>query len=132
MANPTTLPTQEQRSKAPKAESTSSVVYTPRVDILETESELLLFVDMPGVEPEDVNVRYENGELILQGRCTARQERMNYMLWEYGVGDFHRAFTINEVVDAGKITAEMKNGILTVHLPKAEAAKPKKITVKGA
>jgi HSP20 family protein len=97
---------------------------------METEEESLLLADLPGVKPEDVDVRFDNGELIIDGRCAPRHEGANYLLSEYGVGDFYRAFSISEHIDWQKISAELKNGVLTVHLPKAETVKPKKITVK--
>jgi HSP20 family protein len=78
-----------------------------------------------------VDVRFDNGELIIHGRCAPRHQGANYLLSEYGVGDFYRAFTISEQIDWQKISTELKNGVLTVHLPKAEAVKPRKITVKG-
>jgi HSP20 family protein len=113
------------------SEGLRGLIFTPRVDIVETNDELLLCADMPGVKPADVDIHFENGELMVHGRCTPRQSQDNYLLTEYGVGDFYRAFNINETVDTSKITAEFKNGVLTVHLPKSEAAKPRKIAVTG-
>src|SRR4051812_35042696 len=112
------------------AEVTRGVTYTPRVDILETEEELLLFADLPGVKEGDVDIRFESGELTLHAR-RAPAKTAGAVLWENEVGDFFRAFRISEQVDAGKIWAELKNGVLTLHLPKVEAAKPRKITVRG-
>jgi HSP20 family protein len=113
------------------AQAAPGAYYTPRVDIFETDDEVTLCADLPGVRPEDVDVRFESGELTLHGRCAPRAQGGNWLLAEYGVGDFYRAFTINEDVDAGNITAELKQGVLTVRLPKSEAARPKKIRVKG-
>jgi HSP20 family protein len=121
----------KQEHQATKPEMTRGIFYTPRVDILETEDELVLYADVPGVKPENVDVRYESGELTLHARCSPRQQETEYALCEYGVGDFYRAFTLDESIDAGKISAELKNGVLTLHLPKAEAVKPRKIAVKG-
>src|SRR5262249_44943420 len=114
-----------------RTEPTAGVTYTPRVDIYETDNELVLTADLPGVKPEDADVRFQNSELVIQGHCAPRQPDADYLLCEYGVGDFYRAFTIGEQLDSEKITAELRHGVLTVHLPKAEAAKPKKISVKG-
>jgi HSP20 family protein len=114
-----------------QAEVTRGLAYTPRVDVLETETELLLFADLPGVRPDDVEMRFENGELILHGRCKPRQTGTDYLLQEYGVGDFYRAFAIAETIDSDKISAELKDGVLKVHLPKGEAVRPRRITVKG-
>jgi len=106
-------------------------VFTPRVDILETDHELTLFADMPGVKPDGVDIRFEKGELTVHGRCAPRTGAGNAVWQEYGVGDFFRTFSVSEAIDPDKITAELKQGVLTVHLPKREAVKPKKITIKG-
>jgi HSP20 family protein len=129
MAN-TSLQKTEGTAGQIQPEATQSVYYTPRVDILENENEINIFADMPGVRSEDADIRFENGELTLHGRCSPRQEVANYLAAEYGIGDFYRVFTINESIDADKITAELKNGVLTVHLPKSEAVKPRRIAVK--
>jgi HSP20 family protein len=121
-----------------RAEQTSperlrgGVFFTPRVDIVETDHELTLYADLPGVRPEEVDLRYEQGELTLHGRCLPRQPERGALLSEYDVGDFYRAFQIHESIDASKIGAEFKNGVLTIHLPKVEQAKPRQIAVKGA
>ena len=130
MANNATLQKQESHPVG-RAEATRGIYYTPRVDILETEDELVLFADVPGVGPDMVDIKYENGELTLQARCKPRQSETSYALCEYGVGDFYRVFTLDESINADKISAEIKNGVLTLHLPKSEAVKPKKIKVKG-
>jgi len=109
----------------------AEVVARPRVDILETEQEIVLLADLPGVRPADVDVRFENGELTIHGRRTASHPGKKRALWEYEPAHFHRAFRLAEDVAADRIQAEMKNGVLTVHLPKAEAAKPRRISVKG-
>jgi HSP20 family protein len=119
------------RSEVARPEPTQSVTYTPRVDILETSDELTLYVDLPGVKPDDVDIRFENGELLLHGRCAPRHDAANYLAAEYGVGDYHRGFTIDSTIDAAKITAELKNGVLTIHLPRSDAVKPRKIAVQG-
>ena len=108
----------------------STPTYTPRVDVLETDEELVFMADVPGVKPEDVDVRFENGELTLHARCQPCGER-RWLVTEYGVGDFYRAFAVNEEIEADRITAELKHGVLTVRLPKSDAVKPRKITVKG-
>jgi HSP20 family protein len=105
--------------------------FTPRVDIFETDKELTLFADVPGVRPEDVDLRYERGELMLTGRVRPRHAEESFLLQEYQEGDFFRAFTIHESIDASRIEAECKNGVLTVHLPKVEAAQPKQIKVRS-
>lgn len=131
MTNELTVQQTDAQANGARAAVVQSLTYTPRVDILESEDELLLVADLPGVKPGDVDIRFENGELSLHGHCQPRQNGADYLLAEYGVGDFYRAFTISSDVDADRIAAELKNGVLTVHLPKSERLKPKRIAVKG-
>lgn len=112
-------------------EATRTTSFTPRVDIVENNEELLLYADLPGVKPEDLNLRFEKGELVLHGRCQPRGPQGKALLTEYGVGDFCRVFSVSEDVDAAKIGAELKNGVLTVYLPKAEKVKPRQIAIKA-
>ncbi|HEY7159368.1 MAG TPA: Hsp20/alpha crystallin family protein [Gemmataceae bacterium] len=131
MADITTVPAKD-RAEAARPEATRGGVYfTPRVDIVETDDELTLCAEVPGVAPEDVDLRYENGELLLHGRVKARPNQRAMLLQEYEEGDFYRAFTIHESIDSSRISAECKNGVLTVHLPKTEAVRPRQIVVRG-
>ena len=109
----------------------NGATYTPRFDIVENEDGLVLLGDMPGVAPEDLEVRFENEHLIVHGKAAPRHEGRELIFGEYGVGDYYREFRVSESVDAEKIVAELKNGVLTLHLPKAEAVKPKRIEVKS-
>jgi HSP20 family molecular chaperone IbpA len=108
-------------------------MYAPTVDILETPDELLLLADVPGARPEDIEINFERGQLTLIARVQPRQdERTNYVLREYGVGNFARTFQIGEGIDASRIQAEVAAGVLKLHLPKAEAARSRKIKVQSA
>jgi len=130
MANNAT--TMTKQTETTNRETTRSAQYfTPRVDIYETESELVMLADMPGVAPKDIDLRYEQGELILQGKFTPSPKVGHFILGEFEEGDYYRVFQIHESIDASRIEAECKNGVLTVHLPKAESAKPKQVTVKA-
>jgi HSP20 family protein len=126
------VPPKERAEQAQPERLRGGVYFTPRVDIVETDHELTLYADLPGARPEDVDLRYEQGELALHGRVRPRQPERGALLNEYEVGDFYRAFQIHETIDASKIGAEFKNGVLTIHLPKMEQAKPRQITVRGA
>jgi HSP20 family protein len=106
--------------------------YAPVVDIIEEDDELLLLADVPGARAEDIDIDFERGLLTLHARVTPRQSPdTNYLLREYGVGDFYRSFRIGEGIDPDKIDAEIANGVLRLHLPKAEAIKPRKVQVKA-
>ncbi|HKB02545.1 MAG TPA: Hsp20/alpha crystallin family protein [Gemmataceae bacterium] len=119
------------KEREPQTEAEAGVVARPRVDVLETEQEVFLLADLPGVRPADVDVRFENGELTIHGRRLPSHVGKKRALWEYEPTHYHRAFRLSEDVAADKIEAELKNGVLTVRLPKAEAAKPRRIAVKG-
>jgi HSP20 family protein len=120
------------RTETKNVETTRNNQYfTPRVDIFETDAELLLYADVPGVLAKDVDLRYEQGELILQCKMAPRLPRGHRILGEYDEGDFYRVFQVHESIDASRIEAECKNGVLVVHLPKAETAKPRQVQVKS-
>lgn len=109
----------------------SATTYTPRFDIVETDGELRLYGDLPGVTKDSLDIRFENGLLEIRGKVEPRHTEREFVYGEYGIGDFYRSFTISEAIDAEKISAELHNGVLTLHLPKTEAVKPRKITVKA-
>jgi len=121
----------KNRSEPHPVESTrNGNFFTPRVDIVETDTELLLYADMPGVQPGDIDLHYEKGELILRGKVAPPASKGHLIFGEYEVGDFYRVFQVHESIDANKIEAEFKNGVLTVHLPKQEAVKPKQVAIR--
>lgn len=107
--------------------------YVPAVDIVETDKEMLLRADVPGATADSIDIDYERGRLTIQARVQPRQpeDRTQYVLHEYGVGDFCRSFDIGEGIDAEKIRAEIADGVLTLHLPKAQELMPRKIAVKS-
>ncbi len=109
-----------------------SVGWTPAVDIYEDEEGVSLRVELAGVEPKDVEIRFENGVLTLSGERKLEREdkRENYHRVELAYGTFTRSFSLPGTIDAEKIKAESKNGVLTVHLPKKPEAKPRAIQVK--
>jgi HSP20 family protein len=119
-----------QTEKATPAQQ-PQVVFTPRVDIVELPEELVLTLDMPGVKPEDVQLDFERGELAVRGKRRPFERKGEWLVEEVAVGDYYRAFLISQDVAADKISADLKNGVLTVHLPRAESALPRRITVKG-
>ena len=112
-------------------QTTPGPVFTPSVDIFETEQELTLLADMPGVKAEGVNIDLRDNILTLSGDVkTPEGEKEVELLREYRTGKYLREFTLTENIDQSKIEAEIKDGVLQLKLPKAEAAKPRKISVK--
>jgi len=106
--------------------------YRPNVDVIESGEEMLLLADMPGVKPDDLDIRYERGELSIHARVTPRQDpNTTYLLREYGIGDWQRSFRIGEGIDSERIQAELKDGVLTLHLPKTKELLPRQIAVKA-
>lgn len=104
--------------------------YRPNVDIVEYPHELVVLADMPGVSTDGIDINFENGTLTIHGKVRPRErEGVSSLLCEYGVGDFFRTFRVSEKIDSANITAEFANGVLTLHMPKVEAVKPRRINV---
>lgn len=122
-----------QTKEADSTEHTrSGACFRPNVDIVELPDELVVLADMPGTTSQDTQIDFENGTLSIHARVAPRQPQgTEYLLQEYDVGDFFRTFQVSEAIDANHITAEYANGVLTLHLPKAEAARPRKIQVRS-
>ncbi len=122
----------EQAETVPAERAEDRPVFTPYVDIYEDEEGLTLIADLPGVAPDAVDVHVEKEMLWIRGHVpeqTLDEGRVVYS--EYANGDYERAFTISQAVDSSKIEASMKDGVLTVRLPKAEEAKERKIPVRS-
>ncbi len=109
-----------------------SVGWTPACDIYEDDEGIALRFELAGVEAKDVDVRFENGVLTLRGerKLEGEEKRENYHRLELSYGTFTRSFSLPGTIDAERIRAESKSGVLTVHLPKKAEAKPKSIQVK--
>jgi HSP20 family molecular chaperone IbpA len=94
---------------------------TPAVDVYENESELLIVADLPGATSEGLDIKIDPPEL----RFETKPAEPDGPVWR-------RSFTIDERIDANKVSAELRNGVLTVHLPKADEIRPRKIAIRGA
>lgn len=103
--------------------------WAPDVDIRETDEELTLYCDLPGVEKQDVQVEVRDNTLVLSGQRKAHKEEDGWLRREAFSGAFFRAFTLPAEVEAGKVSASMTNGVLEIHVPKAEQAKPHRVTI---
>jgi HSP20 family protein len=105
--------------------------YRPAVDIVEFPEELRVMADVPGANPEGIDINFEKGVLIIHAKVEPRgSEETDYLLREYGVGDYYRVFTVSENIDARRIGADYADGVLTLHLPKSEKVQPRKIEVR--
>ena len=131
MAETNSLTEPPAEEVTPAEHTRSGRYYRPNVDILEQADELIVLADMPGASGDAIDIHFEDGNLTIHAKVEPRQdEKTEYLVREYGVGDFYRTFRISEAIDASKITAEYADGVLALRLPKAEEAKPRKIAVK--
>jgi len=103
----------------------------PLVDIYENKTELLIIADLPGVGPDDIDVRLDKNELTIAGRRASAPEG-NALAIEGRIGDFTRTFLVPQGIVADGITAEVAQGVLKVHLPKVSTQKPRQINVKAS
>ena len=126
--NTITKPTAQETASAERTRS--GCCYRPNVDILEQGDELLVLANMPGAKSDTIDVHFEDGTLEIHAAVTPRQnDGQTCLLREYGIGDYYRSFQVSEAIDAGKISAQYADGVLTLRLPKTEAVKPRKIAV---
>jgi len=107
-------------------------VYSPAVDIFETEDRIALLADMPGVKAKDLKIDLRDNVLTLSGRVETNDSSESSVLSEFESGTYFRQFTLSEMIDQAKIDAKLTDGVLRLELPKAERAKPRQITVKAS
>lgn len=106
-------------------------VFIPAVDIYETPEALVLIADMPGVSGDNVTLDLKENLLTISGQVGPMPEKETLLVQEYALGDFYREFQVGELIDTANIEATVKDGVLTLTLPKAEKAKPRRIEVKS-
>lgn len=106
--------------------------FVPQVDIVEANGDIEIHVDLPGANPDSINLSVEAGKLTIDAEVPDRQPAdTKYLLREYGVGSFHRSFQLGRSVDTQRTNADYANGVLVVRLPKSEQAKPRRIEVRA-
>lgn len=126
------LPQQEIVNNEQTERTRECACYIPRTDIYETDQEIVLLADMPGVSINNLDITLEKNVLTIMGTNDLQMPAdfsMEYQ--EYEPGDYQRTFTLSEEIDREKIVATMKNGVLKLTLPKAGPAKTRKIEVKA-
>ena len=108
--------------------------WAPAVDIAETEHELVVKADLPGVDPKDLDIRVENNVLTIRGerKLEKKVNEDNYLRVERAYGSFTRSFSLSNTVNSEAIKADYQNGVLSLSIPKREEAKPKQIKVNVA
>lgn len=125
------LEIQKKKELVEKEEKTIPArYYVPYTDIFETEDALTVVVEMPGVEKDAIDINIEDDVLTIEGRIDlTNYAEMQPVYTEYNVGHYSRRFSLSSKIDQARISAEMKDGVLTLTLPKAEEAKPRKIAI---
>lgn len=104
-------------------------LVAPGVDIYENNDEILLHADLPGVEREEMTINLENGRLTLAGRRRVA-DRGAAIFEEFGEVEYRRTFAVPQGIDIGKVGAELKDGVLRLHLPKSDAVKPRQVEIR--
>jgi len=132
MADRQQLQTQKKREQESREETTIPArVFVPTADIYETQDALTVILEMPGVEKNNVAIRVEDGLLYVEGRLDlTKYQGLQPLYIEYNIGHYSRSFALSNKIDQSRIGAEMKDGVLTITLPKAEEAKPRQIEVR--
>ena len=132
MAEKTVPATQSNESQIVKREVTRhpEAFVTPLTDIYEEENGLHVVVDLPGVEKSGLKLAVENDILTIEGHVNALNSDTNYLIREFEPSNYFRQFELSESVDSENIKAELKSGVLSIFLPRAEALKPRTIDVK--
>ncbi|MBU1171981.1 MAG: Hsp20/alpha crystallin family protein [Proteobacteria bacterium] len=119
--------------KASGEQTKPGPVFTPSVDIFETETSLTLLADLPGVSAEGLDIDLHDDTLSIIGNIVPdKAQGETRLLKEFEMGQYSRKFTLSEVIDQAKIKADLADGVLRLNLPKVEKAKPRKITVTGS
>ncbi len=121
------FPSREQSQES----SSSRTVWRPQMDLLETDEDYRLHLDMPGMSKDDLKISYQDNELVVSGerKSTHTDEDEEFVRVERSFGQFRRAFTLPRTVDAENINATYDNGVLTVTVPKTEKVKPRQIEI---
>jgi len=129
--SPQELQVQEKREVDRQQEATVPArAFLPPTDIFESDDVLTIVMEMPGVDREDVDVNVENGVLRVEGRLDfSKYEGMQPVYTEYNIGHYRRSFSLSSKIEQDRISAQMQDGVLTLLLPKAEEAKPRRISV---
>ncbi len=121
---------EKQEVSTPAEQTRPGLVFSPLVDIFETDRDIVLLADIPGVTPDKLDVDLRENTLTLSAEVIADKHADEQdLLNEYAVGKFYRQFTLSEVIDQSRIEAKLQSGVLRLVLPKVEKAAPRKISI---
>jgi len=126
------LEVKKEEVETPEERTRDVRCYVPRTDIYETNDDIFVMADIPGADENNIDVTLEKNKLTISARVEPELPQGYALVYaEYGIGDFERSFTVSEDIDRDHIEATVKNGVLSLKLPKAGPAKTQKIAVKG-
>ena len=103
--------------------------FIPHIDVYEDKKAITVMADMPGIDKNGVQIDLKEDQLTIHGKVVQSEAKETFLHKEYEIGNYFRQFTLSDIIDREKITAKMADGVLTLTLPKAAKAEPKKITV---
>ena len=122
----------KQELTSPAEQTQTGLIFTPSVDIFETDHEITLLADMPGVTADNLTIDLRDNDLTLTGEVAPFEEANEEdILVEYEIGKYQRQFNLSSVIDQSKIDAKLNDGVLRLSLPKVKKATPRKIAVKN-
>jgi HSP20 family protein len=132
MASKQELQVQQKRELETNGEATIPArTFLPTADIFEAENALHVILEMPGVEKDNINVSVREGVLSIDGRLDfSKYKDLQPLYTEYNIGNYSRSFRLSSAIDQTKIVAELRDGVLSLTLPKVEEAKPRAIQIK--
>lgn len=127
------LQAKEKREVAVPEQTKPGLIFTPAVDIFETDKAITLLADLPGVKSNDLSIDLNDNVLTISGGTDVPDQTGEAVIFsEYDTGKYFRQFTLSEVIDQAKIDAKLTDGVLRLTLPKVEKVSPRKIAVKAA
>jgi len=123
--------TAEAQAGAAPAQPEAALTYQPNVDICDCGAEVLIVADIPGARTDGIDVSFEDGVLSLHAKVPPRDVPGRGVRQEYGIGDYRRSFRLGDDFDASQITADYRHGVLTIHVPRLAAVRPRKVEVRA-
>jgi len=121
----------QARAGAAPAQPEAALTYQPNVDICDCGAEVLIVADIPGARTDGIDVSFEDGVLSLHAKVPPRDMPGRGIRQEYGIGDYRRSFRLGDDFDASQITADYRHGVLTIHVPRLAAVRPRKVEVRA-
>jgi len=127
-----TIREKEEIKKEEGEPTKAGVYYSPAVDIYETDTAITVQTDLPGVSKENLEIKVEDRQLTIIGLVAEPEQRLSPVYREYGIGGYTRTFKLGDTIDQSQINASLKDGVLSLVLPKADRLKPRRIEISAS